>query len=1771
MSMTPDIAALGLAIDARPVDAGAVALDRFTEAGGRAERQTGALTATQRDLGRATDQAVSPLRDMASAIQAVEVQERASIRSASQLETAHRSLAATVKAAGSEVKAANNTFQTFYDAAERDFSAQYIRQMGKVSDAHRKGAAGAKLQAHEMLNLSRQFADIAVTGAMGMSPFMIAVQQGPQVLDIFQIAASRGVRASSVISELGGTAARVLGKAGPFAIGAGVVLGLGAAFIAGSDDAAVFSNALTLTGDAAGVTATQLQEMADAIGDRTEVGFSRAKAAVLAVAQTGQFTGRAVETVGDVVARLSDLSGKSAEDFARDFAKMGDDVTAFALRYQRDYGLLSAAQIDHIRLLEQQGDTAQAQMALITAAHAELASRGTKDLGFLDQAWRDLEVSIGRVWERMKAVGNSNAMRLVELQKLGDAIDTRQARATSGGPWSAADQRDLDRLRARRDALMKVEEGERAVAAAQGDSRRIEREGAAAQEELGRKYATGIDSLQRYQNELKKYDSLLQKMSRAGLELPTVSEQAAQRAKIYKDAMPQAAAAAQKAATASESAARAAGRRAEQLDREARAAEATIRGNLDLATAYGQSTAAALRAEAARKGTAAAIRRQGDEEAFVTRQVRLDISEQLAAGAKISASVRERIALMEGLNLQVREGVLSGVEATEQLRDELELVPLYAAAKAAATAKDIELEQALLDLIARRRKEQADLNRVQHESVLIAERRRQADDLELMQRELALVGATNRERAVELAMLQRRQELAARGDLEKPGAQADIEAVGNLARQAFDAQYAQDAYNRSLSYTLDLLNQVDDHTRDAASGMASAFGEAGRAVGDLATAMTGYAATQEAIRVETEARTREARAIVMDEKASLEARALATADIAHAETLAARESAKARVQAYGDMASAAKGFFEEGSAGYAAMEAAERAYRLFEFAMAAKSMILKATESAVTVSGAATETAAVMASETAKTAATAAGTAVRTPLKVAEGAASMFSSLGPLGFPAVAAMVAVMAGLGFSGGGGAVPGVNDAEDRQKRQGAGSVLGDANAKSNSIARSLEIVASNTNRDLEFSNDMLRALRSIDTGIDAVASGLARSLGLGGGLSTDGLGLGATTRSGTAMATLLGGAAGFVLSKIMPSWFGSTTTRTLQDQGLAFGSQSMADILAGGVDGQTYQQVLENTKKKAFGITYSDKTRVQTTTQELDEDFARRVGDLLGSLRSGVLAAADVLGVQGAAALVDAVQLNLGTISFKDMTSQEISDALNAVFSKAGDDLAATAVPSLLELQKVGEGAFETLARVARNYQVLDTSLTSIGMTFGAVGVASLSARERLIDLAGGIDEFVDRTNYFADNFLSDLERMAPIQRAVNAELERLGLAGLATKDAFKNTVLGLDLTTAAGQEMYAALMALAPAFSKVIDFQTEGSKAVQTAHDALSEAYDREAGALQNTRDKLRDYAKAFADFNASLTPNFDDGAAGSLERTRREFLALQASAATGDTDAMDALVEVAQAFKAASEAGASSTLEHQLNIATIRNGMRAAEVAASAQADVASQQLDALNASVAGILQVNQSVLSVRDALAAYQGAVAAQQAAATAPPPPAAVPTPVANDNTETAARGPNWASYMANNGDVAAEYARNMATEKGRAYLASLGANTPEAFGERHWKVHGKDEGRTPFATGGTFTVGGSGGIDSQNFGPMDLTPGEIVDIRRPSDVTRQNDQLARLLGAVLHQIEALRMANTTENQGIALATAQIARDIRQIVDEGVIAHGDTPDAPVRVKSVA
>ena len=699
---------------------------------------------------------------------------------------------------------------------------------------------------------------------------------------------------------------------------------------------------------------------------------------------------------------------------------------------------------------------------------------------------------------------------------------------------------------------------------------------------------------------------------------------------------------------------------------------------------------------------------------------------------------------------------------------------------------------------------------------------------------------------------------------------------------------------------IDKMREVADSARLVGDALAEAFGRGGQALGGLIDNFANYAEKQAELRK------------VMDSGDTKKA--------AEAE----RQLALLKVKTTGQAISGIKNMFNEHSKAYKVMQAVEKAYAVFQAVQSVASIARTLTETTVEVGAAATKTAA----------------------NTAAGASKIFSQLGWLAFPVVGAMIALLASLGGKGGGGgSAPSIPSAEDIQDRTGTGTVLGDSKAKSDSIARSLEIVASNTNKDLEYSNQMLKALHSIDTSIAKLAGTVAQQITVSGSLfDTSKLNLGTS------------GSGGFL------GLFSSSTTKTLWDAGLNFAATTVADVLNGSISGTSYQTVQKIKKKSGFlGIGGGTKTSYQTTTGAIDSNITAAVADVITSLRNGLVAGADVIGLSGAQAILDAFQVNLGTISLKDMTGEEIEAQFQAVFSKLGDQMATALLPSLSSMQLVGEGLFETFMRVAREYEVVDIALKTIGKTFGAVGLASIAARDNLVQLFGSLDEFVEQTSFFADQFMSDAERIAPIQAAVTAELARLGMAGIKTRDQFKQAVLGLDLTTQAGRDMYASLLAVAPGFDKVLDYFDQANKAMESS--------------LKSTADQFRGFVTSLTKFRESL---FGAGSASATyQQLRSKFNATATLAGTGDATALGGLEAAGKAFLDSAKNNASSLVDYQRDVALVAQGVDKGIFAADAVADYAQLQLDALNNATSILGNINTNTAATATALGAAPTLVA--------------------------------------------------------------------------------------------------------------------------------------------------------------------------------------------------
>jgi hypothetical protein len=315
------------------------------------------------------------------------------------------------------------------------------------------------------------------------------------------------------------------------------------------------------------------------------------------------------------------------------------------------------------------------------------------------------------------------------------------------------------------------------------------------------------------------------------------------------------------------------------------------------------------------------------------------------------------------------------------------------------------------------------------------------------------IGLTTKQIAALTAM--RLEEAAARKDgdaivaegLDLTGERAErireeARAIRERATAVVDGATKQEVYDKNLqdlNAMVDIMSALDSAAQSAAQGMANAFGSVGSAIGGMTTALSGYERTQAAIAAQLASATKDAHG---DQT-----------KIQRANMMAAEASAQAQIKSYGDMAGAAKGFFNENSAGYKVLNDVEKAYRAAEMAMALESMAKKIFFKETEVVANTTLNATKVAGEAASTAASVglAGTEAS-----AWGVTAVVKAVASMPFPlnlaAGAATLAAVVGLGVKlvGSLGA-GGVSLSQQRQQEQGAGSVLGDKDAKSESIKK------------------------------------------------------------------------------------------------------------------------------------------------------------------------------------------------------------------------------------------------------------------------------------------------------------------------------------------------------------------------------------------------------------------------------------------------------------------------------------------------------------------------------------------------------------------------------------------------------------------------------------------------------------------------------------------------------------------------------------------------
>ncbi len=555
----------------------------------------------------------------------------------------------------------------------------------------------------------------------------------------------------------------------------------------------------------------------------------------------------------------------------------------------------------------------------------------------------------------------------------------------------------------------------------------------------------------------------------------------------------------------------------------------------------------------------------------------------------------------------------------------------------------------------------------------------------------------------------------------------------------------------------------------------------------------------------------------------------------------------------GNIASATKSMFKEKTFAYKAFDAVEKAIHIAKLAMWIKEAIVSATTT-TTVVGAN----AIKSSSNALTAITAA-----------------FAAPFPIGFVTGAAMIAIMASLlgkSFSGGKSGVPTSGfSAEEQQKVQGTGQsydakgnlinngggVMGDNTAIAKSIDNSISLIESHTFKDLEYSNKMLDSLKAIKDNTQGLSQALIQAgitdptkLAAQQGIQT-GVLVGPAVKQYDAAkyASMIFGAdsgIGRAIGRISTSIFGGKVTSDITDAGISI--KGTLDALTKGAANLVTQYTnLQITT--SGGWFSSDDVENRTIVGKLDSSITGYIQGAFQGIQETVLAASDALGKNKGTTLAITKALDETIkISTLGLKPEEIAAAITAQLSVAFNLAAQAAFPELLQFQKLGEEFGNTIVRLARDVQLTDLAMTSIGKSITNLGeVAKVTATENLLKLTGGIDAFLTKTDSFKTNFLTAAEQLAPVQAAVTKEMARLGLASIDTREEFAQVVKSLDLTQPAAQQLYADLLNVSDAFAQVHEETrkvltvSELTKAQNTQQITILQLLGRQSEALALSR------------------------------------------------------------------------------------------------------------------------------------------------------------------------------------------------------------------------------------------------------------------------------------------------------------------------------------------
>lgn len=210
---------------------------------------------------------------------------------------------------------------------------------------------------------------------------------------------------------------------------AGAVIALGTAAFQGAAEEERLNQSIVATGNYAGTSTGQINQLALSIGQQTRsVGDSR-QALNLLVA-SGKVTGDRLAEAAQGAVDFSEVTGQSIDKAVDFFAKLQGDPLKAIQDVDAQFHILTITQYENIKALQAQGDaTAAAALAQTAAAQtfAQRAAEVRQNQGLIETGWNEIKEAASAAWDAMKGVGRSST-NSDDISEANRQLDTIRAR-----------------------------------------------------------------------------------------------------------------------------------------------------------------------------------------------------------------------------------------------------------------------------------------------------------------------------------------------------------------------------------------------------------------------------------------------------------------------------------------------------------------------------------------------------------------------------------------------------------------------------------------------------------------------------------------------------------------------------------------------------------------------------------------------------------------------------------------------------------------------------------------------------------------------------------------------------------------------------------------------------------------------------------------------------------------------------------------------------------------------------------------------------------------------------------------------------------------------------------------------------------------------------------------------------------------------------------------------------------------------------------------------